>query len=127
MNHAKRKYLLIWRKICYHRYDPTSKREKTETDIAHEIYVWFTEEEEIYINLPARLSNVLRIFSELTVICSHTQKLQLNLIPQTAVVADTTLPKWSQIIKYFRNRSIYDSTRIWKVSQKDLKSLLFSY
>ena len=48
MNHAKRKYLLIWRKICYHRYDPTSKRDKTETDIAHEIYVWFTEEEEIY-------------------------------------------------------------------------------
>ena len=73
-----------------------------------------------FIYLPARLSNVLRIFSEL--ICSHTQKLQLKLIPQTAVVADTTLPKWSQIIKYFRNRydSIYDSTRIWNQRTKKI-------
>ena len=68
MNHAKRKYLLIWRKICYHRYDPTSKSEKTETDIAHEIYVWFTEEEEIYkpsSKTEQRFTHLFRVNSHL--------------------------------------------------------------
>ena len=54
----------------------------------------------------------------LTTVFFH-KRLLWNSIPQTTVVADTAVPKWPEIIKYFKSRSsIYDHTRLWKVSHK---------
>ena len=49
------------------------------------------------------------------------RKLLLGLIPQTTIVADTAVFKWLEIIKYYRNWSTYDHTRIWKVNHKKLQ------
>ena len=48
-----------------------------------------------------------------------------NLIPQTTVFADHALPKRPQIIKYYKNRSIYNRIRNWKVSHKNLTHCSF--
>lgn len=62
---------------------------KNEIDLTSETFLGFTKEETIY-----------------------------NLILQTTVVADTAEPKWPEINKCYRNRSIYDHTRIQKVGHK---------
>ena len=70
-----------------------------------------------FLNHQSRLSDYLHTFSRN--LSSYTKStviffkrlLLFNLVAQTAFFTDTVVPKWKEILKYYRNTPIYDHTR----------------
>ena len=97
-----------------------------------EIFLGLTEKEEIH--RPSTMTDLLFAYpfeSQPQFVLMYQNynfffqgRLLLNLISQTTVAADTPVFKWPGIVKYYKNRSVYDNTRTWKISRRKISQTI---